>query len=76
MHPLEYHILRFKFERWEIADSLSIAKLLQYGLSFDFQFELLRESLARVAGWKVADALLPAADEDYFWGKDAYILSD
>lgn len=60
--PLEYWILRGEFAPWHQADSVAIAKLIMYGLSYDFQFEMLRESLAGVAGWEIADAILPARE--------------
>jgi penicillin amidase len=57
--PLEFQILRIGFEPWTTVDLLAAAKLLAFGLSTNWEMELLRAELIRVAGPERAARLEP-----------------
>src|SRR4051812_28520313 len=48
--PVEFQLLRIGFEPWSVEDLLAAAKLLAFGLSTNWEMELLRAELVRVAG--------------------------
>ena len=58
--PAEFQLLRQPFEPWQAADSLTVAKLLAFGLSTNWERELLRAEMARSLGEDVAARLDPA----------------
>ena len=57
--PAEFQLLRTGFEPWAPADSLTIAKLLAFGLSTNWERELLRAEMARELGAELAAQLDP-----------------
>jgi penicillin G amidase len=57
--PAEFQLLRRGFEPWEPADSLTVAKLLAFGLSTNWERELLRAEMARELGEALAARLDP-----------------
>lgn len=57
--PAEFQLLRRGFEPWAPADSLAVAKLLAFGLSTNWERELLRAEMARALGDEVAAMLDP-----------------
>jgi penicillin G amidase len=58
--PLELQLLRLEFEPWTAADSLAMQKLLSFGLSTNWERELLRADLARELGPDLAAKLDPS----------------
>src|SRR4051794_17716343 len=48
--PLEFQLLRIVFEPWSLIDLLASAKLLAFGLSTNWEMELLRAELIKIAG--------------------------
>jgi penicillin G amidase len=58
--PAEFQILRLDFEPWRPAHILAGAKLLSFGLSTNWERELLRADLARELGPELAERLDPA----------------
>ena len=58
--PFEFEILRLKFEPWRPADILSLGKLLAFGLSTNWERELLRADMVRALGAELAVRLDPA----------------
>ena len=61
--PLELQLLRTDFEPWRAADSLAAHKLLSFGLSSNWERELLRAEMARELGPDLAARLDPAYPE-------------
>ncbi|MFI5025642.1 MAG: penicillin acylase family protein [Solirubrobacterales bacterium] len=57
--PAEFQLLRTGFEPWAPSDSLTIAKLLAFGLSTNWERELLRADMARNLGEERAIKLDP-----------------
>jgi penicillin amidase len=57
--PAEFQLLRRGFEPWAPADSLAVSKLLAFGLSTNWERELLRAEMARALGDEVAAMLDP-----------------
>ena len=57
--PAEFQLLRLRFEPWTVADALTIAKLLSFGLSTNWERELLRAEMVRELGVKRAAQLDP-----------------
>jgi penicillin G amidase len=57
--PAEFQLLRMRFEPWQPADSLTVAKLLALGLSTNWERELLRAEMARSLGEDLAAKLDP-----------------
>ncbi len=57
--PAEFQLLRIAFEAFVPADSLLLAKLLSFGLSTNWERELLRAEMARELGAKLAARLDP-----------------
>jgi len=57
--PAEFQLLRLEFEPWRPADMLAGAKLLSFGLSTNWERELLRADLVRHLGEEVAARLDP-----------------
>ncbi|HZK16198.1 MAG TPA: penicillin acylase family protein, partial [Solirubrobacterales bacterium] len=57
--PLEYRIARIEPEPYTVADVLTIGKLLAFGLSTNWEKELLRADLARHLGPELAARLDP-----------------
>ena len=55
--PLEFMLLRYKPEKWEIADSLSWAKMMAWTLSVNWEIELLRARLIDQLGPELASEL-------------------
>jgi penicillin amidase len=63
--PFEMQILRLDFEPWQAADILAIGKLLAFGLSTNWERELLRADMVRELGPErtaVLDPAYPAAN--------------
>jgi penicillin amidase len=58
--PFEFGILRLGFEPWIPADILSLGKLLSFGLSANWERELLRADMVRALGAELAVRLDPA----------------
>ncbi len=57
--PSEFQLLRVDFEPWRPADLLAGAKLLSFGLSTNWERELLRADLVRALGPELAERLDP-----------------
>jgi penicillin amidase len=57
--PAEFQLLRIGWRDWEPADSLAVAKLLAFGLSTNWERELLRAEMARDLGGELAARLDP-----------------
>src|SRR5215210_8050326 len=57
--PAEFQLLRIDFEPWHPVDSLTVSKLLAYGLSTNWEHELLRAEMARALGDELASRLDP-----------------
>jgi penicillin amidase len=57
--PLEMRLLRFDWEPWRPVDILSLGKLLAFGLSTNWEKELLRADMARALGPELAARLDP-----------------
>ena len=57
--PAEFQLLRIAFEAFVPADSLLLAKLLSFGLSTNWERELLRAEMARELGAELAARLDP-----------------
>ncbi|HEX5982748.1 MAG TPA: penicillin acylase family protein [Solirubrobacterales bacterium] len=62
--PFEMQILRQRFEPWRPVDILSLGKLLAFGLSTNWEKELLRADLARELGPELAARLDPVYPAD------------
>jgi penicillin amidase len=58
--PAEFQLLRSGFERWRPADMLAALKLLAFGLSTNWERELLRADMVRELGPELAARLDPA----------------
>src|SRR5207249_1179636 len=61
--PAEFQILRIGFEPWTPADTLTVVKLLAFGLSGNWERELLRAEMARELGPELAHRLDPGYPE-------------
>ncbi len=57
--PAEFQLLRMRWRPWEPADSLAVSKLLAFGLSTNWERELLRAEMARELGSELAGRLDP-----------------
>ncbi len=57
--PAEFQLLRLDFEPWRPADTLAGVKLLSFGLSTNWERELLRADLVRHLGPEVAAKIDP-----------------
>ncbi|MGI8460111.1 MAG: penicillin acylase family protein [Solirubrobacterales bacterium] len=57
--PFEFQVLRMPFEPWRPADMLAATKLLAFGLSTNWERELLRADLTRELGPELAAKLDP-----------------
>jgi penicillin amidase len=57
--PFEMQLLRLGFEPWRPVDILSLGKLLAFGLSTNWEKELLRSDMTRVLGPELAARLDP-----------------
>jgi penicillin G amidase len=57
--PFELQVLRQGFERWTAVDILSLGKLLAFGLSTNWERELLRSDMVRELGPELAARLDP-----------------
>ncbi len=57
--PPEFQLLRTDFEPWVRADSLAVTKLLAFGLSTNWERELLRAEMARELGPELTARLDP-----------------
>jgi penicillin amidase len=62
--PFEMQLLRLEFEPWGSADILSLGKLLAFGLSTNWEKELLRVDMTRVLGPELAAKLDPGYPSD------------
>jgi penicillin amidase len=63
--PIEFQLLRIDFEPWRVVDMLSALKLLAFGLSTNWEHELLRAEMVRELGEELTerlDPLYPAAN--------------
>ncbi len=58
--PFEFEVLRLGFEPWRPADVLSLGKLLSFGLSTNWERELLRADMVRALGAELTVRLDPA----------------
>jgi len=58
--PAEFQLLRLEWEPWRPADLFGCAKLLAFGLSTNWESELLRADMARELGEELASRLDPA----------------
>lgn len=57
--PLEFRILGFQPEAWTPIDSLVFAKLVAWGLSNNYEHELIVAQLAEVISWDKVLSILP-----------------
>jgi penicillin amidase len=57
--PFEMRLLRQRFEPWQPADILSLGKLLAFGLSTNWERELLRADMVRALGPELTARLDP-----------------
>ncbi|MBA2546104.1 MAG: penicillin acylase family protein [Solirubrobacterales bacterium] len=57
--PAEFQVLRLDFEPWRPVDLLAGAKLLSFGLSTNWERELLRADLVRELGPELAEKIDP-----------------
>jgi penicillin amidase len=57
--PFEMQLLRLGFEPWRPVDMLSLGKLLAFGLSTNWETELLRSDMTRALGPELAARLDP-----------------
>ena len=62
--PFEMQLLRLRFERWEPVDILSLGKLLAFGLSTNWERELVRADMVRELGPELASRLDPTYPRD------------
>lgn len=62
--PFEMQVLRFRWRPWSPVDILSLGKLLAFGLSTNWEKELLRADLARELGPELAARLDPVYPAD------------
>ncbi len=58
--PFEMQLLRLRFEPWRPVDILSLGKLLAFGLSTNWERELLRGDMVRALGPELTAKLDPA----------------
>ena len=58
--PIEFQLLRLAFEPFTPADALTLTKLLSFGLSTNWERELLRAEMTRELGAELAARLDPA----------------
>jgi penicillin amidase len=57
--PFEMQLLKLRFEPWRPVDVLSLGKLLAFGLSTNWEKELLRSDMTRALGPELAARLDP-----------------
>jgi len=62
--PLEMQLLRLEFDPWRPADILGLGKLLAFGLSTNWEKELLRADMTRELGPELAARLDPGYPAD------------
>jgi penicillin amidase len=62
--PFEMQLLRLEWKPWRPVDILSLGKLLAFGLSTNWERELLRADMARALGPELAARLDPAYPAD------------
>jgi penicillin G amidase len=62
--PFEMQLLRLDFEPWHPVDILGLGKLLAFGLSTNWEKELLRSDMARALGPELAARLDPGYPAD------------
>jgi penicillin G amidase len=62
--PLEMQVLRLGWEPWAPVDVLSLGKLISFGLSTNWERELLRADMVRELGPELAARLDPAYPAD------------
>jgi penicillin G amidase len=62
--PFEMQLLRLEFEPWQPVDILGLGKLLAFGLSTNWEKELLRSDMARALGPELAARLDPGYPAD------------
>ena len=62
--PFEMQLLRLRWEPWTPVDILSLGKLLAFGLSTNWERELLRADMARALGPELAARLDPGYPAD------------
>ncbi len=62
--PFEMQLLRLRFEPWEPVDILSLGKLLAFGLSTNWERELVRADMVRELGPELAARLDPTYPRD------------
>jgi penicillin G amidase len=62
--PFEMQLLRLDFDPWRPVDVLSLGKLLAFGLSTNWEKELLRADMARALGPERASRLDPGYPSD------------
>jgi penicillin G amidase len=57
--PIEFQLVRVESEPWTAVDLLAASKLMAFGLSTNWELELLRAQLVRIAGAERAERLEP-----------------
>jgi penicillin amidase len=62
--PIEFQLIRLEPEPWSAGDLLAAAKLMAFGLSTNWELELLRAQLVREAGPERAERLEPRYPRD------------
>ena len=62
--PFEMQLLRLRFEPWRPVDVLSLGKLLAFGLSTNWERELLRADMVRTLGPELTAKLDPGYPAD------------
>jgi penicillin amidase len=80
--PLEMQLLHLEWEPWRPVDILSLGKLLAFGLSTNWEKELLRADMARALGPELAarlDPTYPAANpvvNQEAWSGDGLAMAE
>lgn len=74
--PFEFYLLGSKYENFTVVDGIALQKLLAFGLSFDWSYELLRERLAEVVGREWSDEILPHRTDKLFGNISTILVDD
>lgn len=62
--PLEFSLLRFKPEKWDIADCLAITKFLAFPIGANWKTEIIRASLLEKFKPELVEELFPTYPDD------------
>ena len=74
--PIEYYLLRAKFENWTQVDSYAFYRFMDWSMSGDHEIELISHLVHDILGKKAFDLFFKTVTYDYPYFNETYISKE